>query len=118
MKRKITTYTREERERYLETWKRSGLSKSVFCRQAGIKLSTFVGWAKRKEETVRQSGLKSKPEFVKLKPSGTGSAGLRNDAAGTAICIQVGRYHIGVGSAFETAVLQRVLNLLEDRDVH
>ena len=50
--------TKEQRRIILAEFERSGLSGAQFARRAGVKYSTFAGWAQRYRRTKR-SGQKS-----------------------------------------------------------
>lgn len=40
-------YTLEDKQRYLNLWKTSGLKKSKFCKEHGLNLSAFSQWKKQ-----------------------------------------------------------------------
>ena len=40
----------EQIQQAVEGWKASGLTQQVYCRQIGVKRSTFANWVKRSKE--------------------------------------------------------------------
>jgi transposase-like protein len=55
----------EDRQKLVGQYKQSGLSKTEFCRQHGLELSTFCGWfsAKRMHRVKRRG---RKPKFAQM----------------------------------------------------
>ena len=47
-RRVLKRYSMEDRERLIKEQAQSGLTKEAFCKERGIKLSTFYGWRKKK----------------------------------------------------------------------
>jgi len=94
----------QERLAYWETtvaeYRASGLSGAAFCRQAGIKASTFYYWLKKLDTDQRDAEIAEKlPEWisipVKLKPSN--------------ISVRIGQVTIDVSSGCDEALLMLVL---------
>lgn len=50
MERKITKYTKKERDQYLEEYKTSSLSIGKYCKERAIPESTFRGWIDKDKE--------------------------------------------------------------------
>ena len=48
-RRVVTRYSEADRERLIGEQASSGVTKTAFCAQRGINLSTFHGWAKRRK---------------------------------------------------------------------
>jgi transposase-like protein len=57
IKRRFTT--KEERVSHVNTWKKSGVSMSKYCRQQGLRLSNFSAWV--------HACAKSTPKFKPVK---------------------------------------------------
>jgi transposase-like protein len=58
-RRVVTRYSAADRERLIAEQADSGMSKTAFCAQRGVNLSTFHGWAKR-----RRNGKVREPMFA------------------------------------------------------
>jgi transposase-like protein len=95
---------KQERSVYRETkvteYRASGLSAAAFCRQAGIKASTFHYWVKKLDIDQRDAEIAEKlPEWisipVKLKPSN--------------VSVHIGQVTIDIGSGCDEALLVLVL---------
>ena len=69
-RRVLLRYSIEDRERIIEEHKRSGLSKIDFCKERGIKLTTFYGWTKKKRSFKKQKKKKSFFKEVSLPVAG------------------------------------------------
>jgi len=56
-------YSKEERDKHLTEWRKSGLSGQDYCRRNNIRATTFYGWTKKE----RQKKIKRDYEgFVKI----------------------------------------------------
>jgi hypothetical protein len=55
------SFSKEEKEMWLEDWKKSGKGAWTYAKENGLIPQTFVGWTKREQ--------KGKTGFVELKPS-------------------------------------------------
>ena len=95
---------KQERLVYRETkvteYRASGLSAAAFCRQTGIKASTFHYWVKKLDIDQRDAEIAEKlPEWigipVKLKPSN--------------VSVRIGQVTIDVGSGCDEALLMLAL---------
>ena len=53
-------YSREEKAKWLEDWKRSGKKAWTYAKENGLVPQTFVGWTKKK--------AKSKHSFIEIRP--------------------------------------------------
>ena len=47
-----TRYSHSERQRHLDAWQQSGLSKKQYCRQPDVSQATFYYWLKHHKEDV------------------------------------------------------------------
>ena len=95
---------KQERSVYWETtvteFRTSGLSAAAFCRQAGIKASTFHYWVKKLDMDQRDAEIAEKlPEWIsipiKLEPAN--------------ISVRIGQVTIDVGSGCDETLLMLVL---------
>ena len=68
MVRKITRYTKEEKEKYMKEYKKSRLSISKYTKSVGIPEATFRGWIK-KENEIEFGEIDIKEETRKEKQS-------------------------------------------------
>lgn len=57
-KRQVKSYSQEERQAHVDTWRSSGLSMSEYSRRSGISVSNLSGW-----------NSQGKTKSVKLKPA-------------------------------------------------
>ena len=62
MVRKITRYTKEEKERYMKEYKKSRLSISKYTKSVGIPEATFRGWITKE----KQSSMIFATETIKI----------------------------------------------------
>ena len=112
--RTIKKYSEEDRNNYLRLWQESGLTQHAFCQQNDLVLRTFNTW-----KNAKYPGKpRKKPE-----PEGQGFVTVplntsKSTKAPANIQIGVGRYQVAVTGAFDTDLLNRVLTVLEARDVH
>ena len=58
-------WSTDDRNQFLEEYKKSGKTKKAFCEERGINLGTFYGWAK-KEQSKRKKRKNSKPAFKEI----------------------------------------------------
>lgn len=61
--------TREEKKTIISEWKDSSKSIAGFCRERGIKPTTFYGWLKSEKKKERQgfvklAGIRKSPEII------------------------------------------------------
>lgn len=68
-------FSKEERRAHIRAWQELGISGQEYCRQNGIRPTTFYNWLKREKE--EQSGTQSTPlqGLVRISPATTASAG-------------------------------------------
>jgi transposase-like protein len=82
----MTRTSKQKQTEYLRAWRESGLNAAEYCRQNGIKSSSFYGWIKQEKKTSRVQ------KFVKVSSSSgfkhSGNIKLRKD--GWEIDIPVG----------------------------
>ena len=63
-------FSSEERAAHVELWRESGLSRAGYCRQSGLRYSTFAQWVQRQEKGGRgaevdaPSGADTQEAFV------------------------------------------------------
>jgi transposase-like protein len=48
---RLRHYSKAERQHHCESWRRSGLSMSEYCRQTGVSVSTLSKWAHDTQST-------------------------------------------------------------------
>lgn len=62
-------FTKQEKIKIVEEFFKSGLTKTQFCRQKNIGVSTFCGWVKKSAEGPKKNLLEKseKISFVKAK---------------------------------------------------
>jgi transposase-like protein len=53
-RRALTRYGAEGRERLIQEYAQSGLTKKAFCAQRQINLGTFYGWSKKRTAIARR----------------------------------------------------------------
>jgi hypothetical protein len=56
---KKQTINANERQAYIDKWRESGLSMSIFCRQHHLALSSFSGWVKKSKTNIAEKLFKS-----------------------------------------------------------
>ena len=101
----ITAERKEQWLRHLETWKSSGQSANRYCIENDINKNSFRYWIDRDK-----GKLKKKKSFVKLnipRPSPVKES--------TEISIKYKSYEIIIPSAFDKSVLNRLLDILQER---
>ncbi|MGL4487454.1 MAG: IS66 family insertion sequence element accessory protein TnpA [Yersinia sp. (in: enterobacteria)] len=49
-------YSRSERQRHLDAWQHSGLSKKHYCRQQDLNPATFYYWLKNQQDDITVPG--------------------------------------------------------------
>jgi transposase-like protein len=69
-RRVLTQYSAEDRERIIDEQKKSGLSKVTFCKERGINLTTFYGWAKKHRASCGVKETQNSFKEVKLPVTG------------------------------------------------
>ena len=50
-------------------WRESGLTRTVFARQCGIRVASFDYWCKKQYNEVVKFGDRATPKFIELKDS-------------------------------------------------
>jgi hypothetical protein len=99
--------SRQEVERLVAEYESSGLSRSEFCRERGLSLSTLCRYRKRRARQApagRNALLAVEVSVQEPGPTGTGSA--------LAVVLRGGR-RIEVGGGFDTGALEQLVRVLE-----
>lgn len=82
--KKMTRTSKADRLAHVQAWRSSGLSRADYCRQRGIKYSTFLTWFKLEAETAVPGKFIALPQSQE--PSGmiaiTFSNGIRLEYSG------------------------------------
>ena len=73
-RRVLKRYTAEDRVKFVEAYKKSGQSQSVFCNKQGIAPSTFYGWLNK----TLENKIETVPKFMEVALPST-SANVTND---------------------------------------
>lgn len=61
--------SREDAERIITEFQKSGLSQNEYCRQNNVNVGTFRWWLKRKKELIAKKNENPGVPFVKVVPS-------------------------------------------------
>jgi hypothetical protein len=99
----------EQRQRYwqehIERWRSSGMTQKDYCRQNGLKWSTFQYWKQR---------LRQKSSAVSLVQVSLGPVGNSKDVQDwPGLVLLIGdRYKVQVGDEFKPATLARLVQTL------
>jgi len=112
--RTIRKYSEEDRNNYLRLWQESGLTQQAFCQEHDLVLRTFNTWKNAKYPGSPRRKPEAEGQGFVTVPLNTG----KSTKAPASIQIGVGQYQVSVAGAFDTVVLNRVLTVLEARDVH
>jgi hypothetical protein len=64
----VKSINREEAERFISEYKKSGLTRQQFCENNGIKLVTFHWWMKRHNDAGKKKAT-TRPSFISVQPS-------------------------------------------------
>jgi transposase-like protein len=99
--------SRQEVEQLVAEYESSGLSRSEFCRERGLSLSTLSRYQKRRARQAsagRHALLAVEVSAREPGPTGTGSA--------LAVVLRGGR-RIEVGRGFDTSALEQLVRVLE-----
>lgn len=73
MKRIIGRYTKEQALAHLAEFKKSGLSKTAFCKKAGVGLATLYRWDKKHRNECKVGGRFVEAKIVSSRPPETPS---------------------------------------------
>ena len=93
--------TNEEKKAMLSSWKDSSKSIALFCREKGIKPTTFYGWIKNEKRKERQG-------FVKL----TGIKKSHETITGQYLTIEKSGIKITLESGLDKDKLKEILEVM------
>jgi hypothetical protein len=107
----MTHMTKEEFRPIYEEWKQSGLSIRQYCRDTGIKVTSFCYWRSRFET---ESLPPAYGNFIPIKMSGKTSAGPAGVEPGKALCevVYPNGVVVRVTSDISLDQLRQMVNLL------
>jgi hypothetical protein len=99
-----------DREKHLQEWERSGLSKTAYAKSQGINRTTFYRWFRE-----GKAGDEASEGFLRLQVT----QGEKNDTSiGTDSCIEIylpNEYRLIVVKGFDRETLAAIITLLEVR---
>ena len=100
--------SRQEVEQLIAEYESSGLSRSEFCRERGLSLSTLSRYRKRRarQTPTGRNGL------VAVEVSGRAPASIAATGSALAVVLSGGR-RIEVGRGFDTSALEQLVRVLE-----
>jgi outer membrane lipoprotein SlyB len=99
--------SRVEIEELVALYEGSGLGGATFCQQQGLSRSTFAGYRKRQEQTVRKAAEGKR--WLAVEVSSSAAVG---SVSGLAVVLPSGR-RIEVGRGFDADTLKRLLAVVE-----
>ena len=104
---------KEDRAHHIRAWRGSGLSKTEYCRQNGLQLSTFYRWSREQlEEGQSTDGfIEIAIDRFQQEEHERGSA---FPSVGIAIVLSNG-YRLDIGKGFDSDTVGELLDLLEAR---
>jgi transposase-like protein len=100
--------SRQEVEQLIEEYESSGLSRSEFCRERGLSLSTLSRYRKRR---TRQAPA-GHNALLAVEVSGRAPAPIAATGSALAVVLRGGR-RIEVGRGFDTGALEQLVRVLE-----
>ncbi len=100
--------SRQEVEQLIAEYESSGLSRSEFCRERGLGLSTLSRYRKWR---ARQASA-GRNAFVAVEVSGRAPAPVATTSSALAVVLRGGR-RIEVGRGFDTGALEQLVRVLE-----
>jgi hypothetical protein len=100
----------KEREKHIQEWKKSGLSKTAYAKQHGINRTTFYRWFRERRTTDDASD-----GFIEITMNGWKTEDTRTFfGPGVELHLPNG-YRLTVSKGFDTETFTTILNLLEVR---
>jgi transposase-like protein len=109
-------WTRAEADQLVEKFAASGLRRREFCLEHGIAVGTLDYWRKRRQERERQnrdSGRKVTDRLVAVELARWSKEAGNHAGSGGLTVVVSRRWRIEVARDFDTATLERLLNVLE-----
>ena len=100
--------SRAEIHQLVAEYEASGLSRTAFCQQTGLSLSTLARYRKRREPTAAAEGK----HWLAVEVSGSAAVGGGEGASGLAVVLPGGQ-RIEVCRGFDGDTLQRLLIVME-----
>jgi hypothetical protein len=108
--------SRAEADQLVEKFAASGLRRREFCLEHGIAVGTLDYWRKRRQERERQnldSGGKVSDRLVAVELARWSKEAGNHAGSGGLTVVVSRRWRIEVARDFDTATLERLLNVLE-----
>ena len=102
--------SRAEIQQLVAEYEASGLSRTAFCQQRGLSLSTLSRYRRRQEQTV--GGVAEGKRWLAVEVSASGAVAGGERASGLAVELPGGR-RIEVGRGFDADTLKRLLAVVE-----
>ena len=98
-------HTREEQEVHIQLWQESGMKKTEYAKEAGIKPATFYHWCRMHQEAKHRS-----TSFVEVSLAADESS-----VSSQPLILKIGtHYRIEILNEFSVAPLKKLLMLLEE----
>ena len=102
--------SRAEIEQLVAEYEASGMSRTAFCQQRGLSLSTLVRYRRRQEQTAGENAV-GKP-WLAVEVSSSAGAGRKESDSGLTVVLPSGS-RIEVGCGFDTDTMRRLLAVVE-----
>jgi hypothetical protein len=101
---------KSERERHIQAWSGSGLSKTEYCRQKELQRSTFYRWLREQREEK-----KATDGFIEIAIDRFNPQEQIQSSAGEIGIVLPNGYRMTVGQGFDPETFEHVLTVLEVR---
>ena len=102
--------SRAEIQQLVVEYQASGLSRTAFCQQRGLSLSTLARYRRRQERTA--GGAAAGKHWLAVEVSGSAAVVGGEGASGLAVVLPGGQ-RIEVGRGFDADTLRRLLAVME-----
>jgi hypothetical protein len=102
--------SRAEIQQLMAEFEGSGLSRTAFCQQRGLSLSTLARYQKRQEQKAAETAEGKR--WLAVAVSGSAAVAGAERVSGLAVVLRGGR-RIEVGCGFDGDTLQRLLGVVE-----
>ena len=103
--------SRAEIQQLVAEYEASGLSRTAFCQQRGLSLSTLSRYRGRQEQTAGEAAAEGK-RWLAVEVSGSAAVAGGERSSALAVVLPGGR-RIEVGRGFDAGTLQRLLAVVE-----